>query len=431
MFHAYDADGSGAIDGDELGHVMQGLGVPMTDDELLTLLREHGSPLEDDEEGEYGIEFSEFVELMAKHKERLLDTGRQEDMISNQYILETTLSQFYSVDSPLRWFLDLLLFLAAIYYGATVPLRYVYNIYGNEMLQSCIVEGGLHILFAVDIYVRFNTIPMDAEEDPQVDDPLTMRRSQIASNYLQTNLLPDLLSSLPTEFFFDQNATSAHICRSFKLIKILRVPFLYATSGSLGVLTPTCISFLYSIVPMVNMMFCLSIVQHWCTILWMYLTLTAEKAAYDGTQGVEYDVLNHTLSTRYLNSFYTVLYTVTTVGYGDVEVRTSEQKIFACFLFICGVVVNGFVVSKINRLLSRSDITSERKAKMVEMVNLLHYFKIPRNIQREILAFQHHLLDHNLSSAYSEIIDALPVTMQVCFSKTILKFFKKNKKKNQ
>ncbi|KAJ9473645.1 Potassium channel SKOR [Diplonema papillatum] len=407
MFRAYDADGSGTIDADELGNMMQGLGVPMSDDDLRALFQE---ALGEDEEL-LEIEFPEFVELMAKHKEKLMKDGEHTDETA-RYIAETMRSVFFLVDSPTRWFLDGFMFMAVAYYCFAVTLQYASQLSRYEGFT--VIEALLHFVFAGDIFLQFGTIPQVTVIEVDAHD---MKQKDIVHHYLRNGFLADLVSSLPIEFFITNN-TWKNGLRSLKLLKVFRIPSFFSSSGGLRLLTPAYISFLYSVVPLIQLAFWLAASVHWFAVVW--LLLAPDKDDVLVTVGA-----NNTLSPasvtasaarpfseEYLDAIYIVLYTVTTVGYGDIEVTTVLQKTFACGLFVAGAVINGFVVSKMNKVLSRSDITSERKAKMVEMVNILRFFRIPASIQYEILSFQHHILDHNLSSAYSEIIDALPTNMQ-------------------
>eukprot|EP01063_Lacrimia_lanifica_P009547 TRINITY_DN16519_c0_g1_i1.p1 TRINITY_DN16519_c0_g1~~TRINITY_DN16519_c0_g1_i1.p1 ORF type:complete len:1290 (+),score=366.73 TRINITY_DN16519_c0_g1_i1:210-3872(+) len=453
MFTAYDADGSGTIDADELGHIMQALGVPMDDDALHKLLcgalgveqMEQASNMKNVE-----IEFPEFVELMAKQKELLMK--KEDNESPPDYIAEVMKSRHFLIDSPIRWVVDTLLFLAIAYYSITVPCRFVTTPRSGGPMEEALLalEILFHLLFCVDIALKFFTIP--AVVPDSLDNPLTdLSRRDLFWMYVKSpQFFLDTLTSVPLELLYYRADGVNLAFRAFKMMKIQRVPYLYASSGSLRVMTPGCVSFLYSVVPLTNLVFWLVACIHWFSISWLFFGVRAECSDMQAAEelvalnetevallGDQFDTqlllscsgdrylkdgggelykvlefLSHDFNEAYLNAIYVVLYTITTVGYGDAKVRSIEQKVLACFLFVVGAVINGFVVSKINRVLSQSDISSERKAKMVEMVNILRFFDIPAQIQREILSFQHHLLDHNLSSAYSEIIDALPINMQ-------------------
>ena len=108
----------------------------------------------------------------------------------------------------------------------------------------------------------------------------------------------------------------------------------------------------------------------------------------------------------------TLLKTVTTVGYGDVEVITELERIYACFLFIFGTIANAAIIGKLSKIMQAHNIESERKQRMMETLAVLKYFNIPRSLQQEVLAFQSHILAQNVGSSYSQIINGLPDAMR-------------------
>lgn len=59
-----------------------------------------------------------------------------------------------------------------------------------------------------------------------------------------------------------------------------------------------------------------------------------------------------------------------------------------------------------------ADIRNERKSKMRETLAVLKHFEVPKLLQEEIVAFQDHILEHNVSQAYKEILQGLPQVMQ-------------------
>ena len=430
MFNTFDTDGSGSIDVDELSCIMNGLNIQLDADELQDMMQRYGRPGAGAGSA-YVIDFPEFVEMMSGHKAKLMlegvlrpEDGNSRDPLDNAYIQESLSSKYYSVDSSVRWLTDALLFLSMCYYSVTVPIWWCYDVLDGEAL-TVVAEVFFHGVFVWDVVLRFNTISeARVDDEPGAQDSDEVTRGAIARRYLRSTFVLDALTSIPVEFFFvSQSSLWPQFFRALKLVKLVKIPGLYGTTGSLRVLTPANITFVYSFVPIINLIFWLSIMCHWFTIGWSWLSEDAEKDSVQGLTEAEIVALissrplnyyRQQFSDQYLNSLYVVLYTLTTVGYGDVAIQTKGQKLLACGMFVTGAVCNGFVVSKINKVLSRTDIQSERKAKMVEMVNLLRFFRIPRYVQREILAFQYHLLDNNLSSAYSEIIDALPNNMQVC-----------------
>lgn len=64
-------------------------------------------------------------------------------------------------------------------------------------------------------------------------------------------------------------------------------------------------------------------------------------------------------------------------------------------------------------MLIKGDQSSAKKEKMRDTLNVLRHFDIPPDLQKEVLAYTHHLLHHSPQSAYQEVIDILPRYLNV------------------
>jgi hypothetical protein len=81
-------------------------------------------------------------------------------------------------------------------------------------------------------------------------------------------------------------------------------------------------------------------------------------------------------------------------------------------LSICGTLLQGLVIGVIVSIIQKTDINNERGNKLRETLAVCEYFEIPTSLQNEILQFQDHVLSHNLSAAYTDLVRGLPVDMQ-------------------
>ena len=86
------------------------------------------------------------------------------------------------------------------------------------------------------------------------------------------------------------------------------------------------------------MMLLFLLMNHFFACLWI-LTSTINDST-DGTWLEDFNQLP-TIE-QYLTSFYFTIETVTTVGYGDVSIKTPIEKIFTIFTMLIGVIVFTF-----------------------------------------------------------------------------------------
>ena len=88
---------------------------------------------------------------------------------------------------------------------------------------------------------------------------------------------------------------------------------------------------------------------------------------------IHIDIMNETFSTKYITSFYFLLTTMTTVGYGDIVCISSIERIFHIILLAIGTIIYTFLVSKIGNHLrdqSHEQIKLDRDLNILESIRI-------------------------------------------------------------
>eukprot|EP00759_Apiculatamorpha_spiralis_P047348 PhF_6_TR43102/c1_g1_i3/m.65854 len=294
---------------------------------------------------------------------------------------------------PDAWYRHVITFLvlgAMVYYVIVCLLRDVRPHYIDEpnvpLSQQPVFpwECFLAVVQVVDFGLNFFTVTVttDGVEINEIFD--------IAVNYVKSVwFLFELLASFPIDLCVGIDSPGGLTVRHLRLLRIPTLYFKRLIPPS-NVLSPTTVLIQYQLIPVLMILFGLFVITHFYCTLWMYLKPEA----------------------NYIEAVYIVLYTVTTTGYGDIEVNTTPQRIFCCVMFVTGAVVNGFVITKMSQILLRSSIQQEKEESMTNMVSLLQSLDIPPELKGEILSFRHHQLDNDASSAFAETIDTLPSQIQ-------------------
>eukprot|EP00756_Hemistasia_phaeocysticola_P017486 Hpha_TRINITY_DN15541_c3_g1::TRINITY_DN15541_c3_g1_i1::g.109094::m.109094 len=115
----------------------------------------------------------------------------------------------------------------------------------------------------------------------------------------------------------------------------------------------------------------------------------------------------------YIQAMYFTLYTITSVGYGDVANSTRGQMIWAMFLMIVGTIVLGVVIGWMSEnVMSRDNVESSIDSNLQEMASLLDHYNIPVALRREILSFHMHYLENHVYEHHERNILLLPDSMQ-------------------
>eukprot|EP01065_Artemidia_motanka_P035105 TRINITY_DN43017_c0_g1_i1.p1 TRINITY_DN43017_c0_g1~~TRINITY_DN43017_c0_g1_i1.p1 ORF type:complete len:976 (+),score=131.15 TRINITY_DN43017_c0_g1_i1:61-2928(+) len=116
----------------------------------------------------------------------------------------------------------------------------------------------------------------------------------------------------------------------------------------------------------------------------------------------------------YESSFYWVVYTLTSVGYGDTSIGdTVSVKYYASFLMVIGLVGSGLFIGKVAEVLARQDRTSRDIDQGVqELHSLMEYYRVPKDLSQEALKWHAHQLSTHAFEHHSSAIETLPDTMR-------------------
>jgi hypothetical protein len=76
---------------------------------------------------------------------------------------------------------------------------------------------------------------------------------------------------------------------------------------------------------------------------------------------------------KYTAAFYWTIQTVLTVGYGDIQARTIEEKLFACIWMLIGVMVYSFMIGSVSSILAYNNAQKEQD---MHMLNILAKIRI-------------------------------------------------------
>ena len=312
-------------------------------------------------------------------------------------------SKAFQPDDIQVWYWDTLIVLCLSYFGVFIPCQYAME--RNDLVAGKWGHTALDVIctivFGADLVVRMHTAYMDPVTGMLVED-----MGRIRSNYLKSDFWRDFLPALPVDlivlYTVGEDVINGWvyviILSLSKLPKFLIVPTLFKVLTPVK-LSPFSVKYQFTVVPMIRLLFYCTLAVNLITVLWVILNR-------NGVQGTTDDAYS------YITGLYWTLYTVTTVGYGDVPVDSPGKKLFACLLFITGVIVHGVVISKISSRMQKGDVESERTDTMKETLSVLKKFNIPEQLACEVLAFQYHQLHSDVSGGFMKVMQSLPSIMR-------------------
>lgn len=311
------------------------------------------------------------------------------DWTDSQTVKRVTATSLLLVDDPRRTAWNLFFMLAALTHWVTVLYRD-----DDEGLSRAIrpgfmaVDAILTIVYWVDIALWFRTSRL-------VDEDLVDTQQKARDVYLRTWFIPDALSALPLDLLTcaaGATVASAYLSH-LRLLKLIRAFFLWGTSGLIP-LTERYIRFHFQILPLLRMFYALLAITQLLAGLFL---LVKRNSGGDALPGVQY-----------VTAVYFIIQTVATVGYGDISIKTSAELWFAIIVLFLGLLINGTTIGILVGLLSQEDASTTRQDNLRETVAVLQYFKIPWQLQVEILNYQSHVLFSDIDAAFHNVTSSLP-----------------------
>ena len=126
------------------------------------------------------------------------------------------------------------------------------------------------------------------------------------------------------------------------------------------------------------------------------------------------NLINSSLRTKYIASFYFLMTTMTTVGYGDIVCISSIERLFHIILLAIGTLLYTFIVSKIGNYLreqSHEQIKLNKDMTILENIRISHP-KMPFKLYSKI---QNHLLNisnKRKKTGISLLLNGIPDTIK-------------------
>ena len=413
IFQQFDKDKSNTIDISELKEVMSSLGVLMNESHLSELVEQVTSDGNDSE-----LNFDQFVSLITLWKEasqyKLFD-GSGFKSLAQTHVEQALRTNCFVPDAPARAAWDLVICIAAVIAYIWVLLLDAYTYRSFD--AGGLIAGDIIItfVFALDSIICSRTCFVS--DVRLVDDPPTVLRA-----YLTSWAVPDILSAIPFDLVLTASGahTAAYVLRHLRILKLIKLPFLWQSSGNVPI-TSHYIQFHFHVLPIFQLALTFVAMVHGFSIGWIlmkqsscddptYVDLVSPAVQWAGTTPP------FRCYYAYTPAVYFVLYSLSTVGLGDILVKGESEQLYVSFVLLGAMGTNGLVIGKLVALLQRADINKERRSKLRETLAVLDHFHIPRQLQHEILQFQAHVFEHNLGAAYEGIVSGLPQEMRVNIS---------------
>eukprot|EP01065_Artemidia_motanka_P052578 TRINITY_DN9539_c0_g1_i1.p1 TRINITY_DN9539_c0_g1~~TRINITY_DN9539_c0_g1_i1.p1 ORF type:complete len:1254 (+),score=241.51 TRINITY_DN9539_c0_g1_i1:261-3764(+) len=330
--------------------------------------------------------------------QRLLNDGemtRRRDLIRSASSGETAVID----DVRLRWVFDTMRLVTGVYYGSIVPMHLAlagkdewwYSNHPYLLAWECIMT----VFAMVDVILGPRRHVNNAVGMLNPAKPL----SPVQQYLMSRRFVIELLAGMPTDligYLADLSAlhTTGYVLRLSGLAKFHN---LFQLGGS-SLVTADSARWVFELAPIVQV------------VIWSLLVINLASCLFIVASPCEVGNPCMALSDsqRYLEACYWALYTISSVGYGDISVDTDEARLLAIGMFLMSVVVNGYFIGKFTSLMM-VDPSGEHREMMAKTRQILAQFRMPADMREDILSLQNHFLAMRLSlGSFKEVVGSLP-----------------------
>ncbi|CAI2381154.1 unnamed protein product [Moneuplotes crassus] len=323
-----------------------------------------------------------------------------------------TLKEIYEVkyflifpDMQAKQFWDLFITILIIILCFLVPWRLAF--FDDEAsLSWFIADSGIDCFFLVDIVLNFFTVYTNRYEDYVTD------RRLIALNYLKGWFIFDIISILPIEYLIGDTrglndlARLARVLRMYKLVKIFR---LVKQSGKIQKYAQEWLQIGMIVERSITFLFLIGITTHVFACIWYFLSKWYDFS--HDTWVYRTGLADATDFNAYIYCFYFIIQVLTTVGYGDITIHSSTEKLVIMIIMLVGVVVFSFAFGSLLSALTNIDSRAAKlKEKKFELNSIKRKYNLPEGLYERI--FKYFKFEIEQDSSTELFIQTLPVVLR-------------------
>jgi len=326
-----------------------------------------------------------------------------------------------SPESNFIFLFDIMIIFANLYSFIFIPLRIAKNqdVRGPNTLIDAIIKFFVDFIYISDFIIAFFRGYYNHEMK------IIRNNKKIIVHYLKQDFLMDLIEAIPLNILVEINIlkiTYANygyfnfkvffikllmFTKSFKIFKILKSKKNKALEDLYEYLSKN-----YYVETLSNFIFDV-------IIFFLFLHLFICLHIYISLQGYpnwisNINVLNENFLTKYITSFYFLMTTMTTVGYGDIVCISPVERIFHIILLAIGTTIYTFIVSKVGNYLRDQ---SHEQTKLIEELNILESIRVgyPSMPFKLYTKIKNHLLNiskKRKKKGISLLINDIPETLK-------------------
>ncbi len=285
-------------------------------------------------------------------------------------------------------FMDLLNVFLFFFFFFVIPINLCF---GTHIMKEALNERTLILRILLILYYIFD-IFLVCNTGYYKKGELITQRSEIFKKYLHKLFWFDLISLLILiEIFFFEEIfeTATKFIHMMYFIKIFKIRNIFTKIEELLVVD----QFYFNILSLSLLILRLIIVTHIGACIWHLLAFNIQESQPNTITWLSSkNLINENWSVRYIYSFYYVLITMNTVGYGDITPQNPWEVLFCVFFVFLACMMFGYCINCVGTIFKDFyKRESELKKDLFSMNEFMKTQNIPNELQMRIRKYLKHL----------------------------------------
>ncbi|CAI2381160.1 unnamed protein product [Moneuplotes crassus] len=345
--------------------------------------------------------------------EETSDPGTRDYDIKYNFKKGETLKNIYGIkyflifpDMKPKQYWDLTITLLVIISGILTPLRLAF-VENEDSFSWLLLDTVIDLFFLADIIINFFTVYTNRSED------FVVSRKLIALNYLRGWFIIDFIAIIPVNYFYDPKqgvndlARLARLVRLYKLVKLFRI---VKQGGKIKKYAADALKLNMVKERILTFILFLTITCHVLSCMW-YFSASWDDFSPD-TWVAKTNYQDESDLRKYIYCFYFTTTIITTVGYGDMPITTSLEKIIAIGMIIVGVITFSFSLGSLMSVLENVDNSEAKfKEKYYELNSIKKKYNIPQALYNKLYKSLRFKISKDESNLYN-FIETFPVKIR-------------------
>ena len=295
--------------------------------------------------------------------------------------------------SCFKIFWDVIIFIIILMQSVYIPLFISFEIeieywflYFDIFATSC---------FFFDIVINFNSGYLKKGQ-------IIMDRKMIFVHYLKGWFILDLISSFPYDWVISGKVvskanyyTNYQYSKATQLLKIVRVTKIFGLIRLVKLMKVRHYVYriedylnsevLSSILTFVQLAFVIFLTAHWNACIWNFVT---KMFISEETWLNKLSLIDYSQSEIYVNALYWSIYTMISVGYGNIQLVSTGERLMSIFSMVIAGGLFGFLAAKCMDIIDQNSYKSDRYRSICNNLRIIIIkYQVPKELAYRILKY--------------------------------------------